>query len=239
MRPMLSRREDLSAHRLTLLGALLAIVGIITSGPLAAAVIQAVRPQPAWQGTAAFVESYHPVQSLPYFFGLSFVGGCVVLVVGMYGLASVERKAACLLGVVAATIGATFIGFNYVLQTTFVPALVRAGRPEQDALMGALTMVNPASLAWALEMWGYAFLGLGSWITAPVFDRGGLERAVRWLLVANGVVGLVGAAVTVARLDWVLSPAGLLSYAGWNVLFLAALVLVGVALRQRMRTASP
>ena len=82
---MLTRREDFAPHRLALLGALLAIAGILLSGPLAAAVIHAVRPQPQWQGTLAFIEAWHPVQLLPCFCGFFFVGGCVVLVVGLHG----------------------------------------------------------------------------------------------------------------------------------------------------------
>lgn len=236
---MLTRREDFAPHRLALLGALLAIAGILLSGPLAAAVIHAVRPQPQWQGTSAFVEAWHPVQLLPYFCGFFFVGGCVVLVVGLHGLASPGRRPACMLGIVSSALGASFVFFNYVLQTTFVPALVRAAPSEQGSLLGALTMANPASLAWALEMWGYAFLGLGSWFAAPVLDRGRQELAVRWLLAVNGVVGIVGAGVTVARLDWVLRPAGLLAYAGWNVLFLVTLVLAAAALHRRTRAGVP
>ena len=236
---MLTRREDFAPHRLARLGALLAIAGILLSGPLAAAIIHAIHPQPAWHGTAAFVAAWHPVQLLPYFLGFFFVAGCVVLVVGLHGLAPLERRAACLLGVVASGIGATLVFLNYVLQTTFVPALVRAGQPEQDGLLAALTMVNPASLAWALEMWGYALLGLGPWLAAPVLDRGPQEHAVRWLLAVNGLVGLVGAAVTVAQLDWVLGTTGLLSYAGWNVLFLVTLVLAATALHRRIRAEVP
>lgn len=236
---MLSRREDFVPHRVALLGAVLAIAGILLSGPLAAGLIHAIRPQPAWQGTAVFVEHWHPVQLLPYVCGFFFVSGCVVLVVGLHGLAPRERRPPCLLGVVASAIGATFVLFNYVLQTTFVPALVHAARPEHDALLGALTMTNPSSLAWALEMWGYALLGLGPWLAAPVLDRGRQERAVRWLLAVNGLVGLVGAAVTVVRLDWVLGLAGLVSYAGWNVLFLVTLVLAAATLRRRMHAGVP
>jgi hypothetical protein len=167
---MLIRREEFAPHRLARLGALLAIAGILLSGPLAAAVIHAVRPQPQWQGARAFVEAWHPVQLLPYFCGFFFVGGCVVLVVGMQG---------------------------------------------------------------------HAFLGLGPWIAAPVFDRGRHERAVRGLLVINGLVGLVGAGLTVGRLDWVLGTAGLVSYAGWNMLFLVTLVLAAAALHRRVRAGVP
>jgi len=126
------------------------------------------------------------------------------------------------------------IFFNYVNQTTFVPALVRNYRPEYDVLIGALTMANPLSLAWAIEMWGYAFLGLATALVAPVFGRTHLERVLAWLLVANGVVSVISALITAADLDWVLSTPGLVSFMVWNVLLIAITFLVVVASRRRM-----
>lgn len=159
----------------------------------------------------------------------------MVLVTALLGLASPKQLPACRLGLVLSSLGATLIFFNYVVQTTFLPALVRANRPEADVVISSLTMVNPRSLAWALEMWGYAFLGLGSWLAAPVLDRGRLEQIAGWLLAGNGIIGVVGAAVTIVKLEWVLSPSGLASYVAWNVYFLATLVVVMVVLRRRIR----
>lgn len=225
--------QVLANARLGLFGALSAITGMVLSGPVAMLSVNAVHPQPPWQSARVFADNYHAIQMVPYAFGFLFVGGCVVLVAALRGLAGPGEQAACRLGLLVSALGATFIFFNYVLQTTFVPALVRANRPEVDVVISSLTMVNPASLAWALEMWGYGFLGLGSWLAAPALDRGQLERAARWMLAGNGVISLVGTATTVAQLDWVLGSKGVVSYIAWNVYFLGTLVLVAVALRRR------
>lgn len=222
-----------SSARVALGGALSAVAGIILSGPVAMVTVAALHPQPPWEGARAFVAAYHPVQVLPYVFGFYFVGGCVALTAGLAGLSAPAARPWGRLGLVAAAMGAGLIFFNYVLQTTFVPALVRADRPALDDLTASLTMVNPASLAWALEMWGYGLLGLGSWLAAGALDGGRLERAARIGLAGNGVISLVGTAITVVRLDWVLTTAGMVSYIAWNAYFLGVLGLTAVALRTR------
>jgi hypothetical protein len=227
--------EREAAARLGCYGALSALAGILLSGPVAMVTVNAVRAQPAWSDARTFIEHYHPIQTLPYVFGFFFVGGCVLLVAGLRGLAGAKQLAASRLGLVVSAVGATLIVFNYVLQTTFVPALIRGYDPAADGIISSLTMVNPASLAWALEMWGYGLLGLGGWLVAAVLDRSGIEHLARWGLVGNGVISLVGTAVTVVRLEWVLTPTGLASYIAWNVYFLATLVLVAIVIRRRAR----
>lgn len=227
--------EREAAARVGVYGALSAIGGIVLSGPVAIVTVDAVRAQPAWSDARTFIEHYHPIQTLPYVFGFFFVGGCVLLVAGLHGLAEPKQLAASRLGLVVSTIGATLIFFNYVLQTTFVPALIRGHDPAEDGILSSLTMVNPASLAWALEMWGYGFLGLGAWLAAAVLDGNRLEYVARLSLMGNGVISVVGTAVTMVRLEWVLTPNGLISYVAWNVYFLATLVVVAIVLRRRGR----
>jgi hypothetical protein len=224
--------------RLGIAGAWSAIAGILLSGPVATATVQAVRPQPAWRDARTFAASYSPVQALPYVFGLLFIGGCVVLVAALHGLARAERRTVTRLGLVFSGVGATFIGLNYVIQITFLPALVRGGEASMNDVVTALAMANPASLAWALEMWGYAWLGVGAWLAARALERSGVERAARGMLAGNGAISIAGAATTVARLEWVLSPAGLASYAVWNAWFLVTLALVLIALRRRAADAA-
>jgi hypothetical protein len=83
---------------------------------------------------------------------------------------------------------ATLIFLNYVIQTTFIPVMARAYTPGDGALLTALSMANPRALAWALEMWGWAFLGLATWLIGPVFRGGALERAARAAFIVNGPV---------------------------------------------------
>jgi hypothetical protein len=82
-------------------------------------------------------------------------------------------------------------------------------------------------------------LGLGSWLAAPVLNASRLERRAAALLAGNGVIGIAGAAISVARLEWVLGTPGLLSYAAWNAYFLLTLALVGLALKRRVAAPTP
>jgi hypothetical protein len=122
---------------------------------------------------------------------------------------------------------AALIFFNYVVQTAFIPVLATEYAPANGPLLAALSMANPKSLAWALEMWGWGFLGLATWMIAPVFRGSGLARAARWAFVANGPISIAGATWTAIRPGWVMTSAGLIAFGLWNLLllFMAGLAL--------------
>jgi hypothetical protein len=94
-------------------------------------------------------------------------------------------------------------------------------------------MANPRSLAWSLEMWGYAVLGIATWAVAVAFGRSRLERATAKALVANGVVSVAGGIATAAWPGWVETTPGLVCFAAWNALMIGVGVLVIVTLRRR------
>jgi hypothetical protein len=96
-------------------------------------------------------------------------------------------------------------------------------------------MANPASLAWAIEMWAWALLGMATWLVAPVFSKGRLERLTARVFVANGVLSIVGALVTAAHPGWEVTSAGLAAFASWNILVFAMSALALLVLRQRSR----
>ncbi len=210
-----------------------ALAGALASGPLAAWLVAATHPQPPWRDAATFVRAYHAVQIAPYLAGFLLVGGFVGLIAGLHALAGEAQRArtACALGLAGAFAAMIFV--NYALQTTLVPALVRSFSPADGPLLAALTMANPRSLGWALEMWGYAVLGAATWLCAPVFSRGRLERATRALFALNGPLSLLGALASVARPGWVTTPAGLAAYVGWNVLIVAMTALAMATMRGR------
>jgi hypothetical protein len=122
---------------------------------------------------------------------------------------------------------------NYLLQTTFVPALVRDETGTNDPLLAAITMSNPSSLGWALEMWGYGVFGVATWLVAPVFHGPGLGRAARWAFAANAPASIVPALWTAFDPGWELSPVGLISFAVWNLLVLVMAVLAFVWFRRQ------
>jgi hypothetical protein len=217
-------------------GAWLTLVGTLTSGPLSLAFVQATHPQPPWRDAATFVRQFHPLQTLPFFLGFLLVGGLVVLVTALRELASPELRPRATVGLAFAAAFAALVLLNYTLQTTFVPALVARYRDSDDAVIAALTMANPRSLGWAIEMWAYGVAGVATWLVAPVFDGSTLERATRASFVANGVVSVATAFATALVPGWVLTPIGLWGYAAWNLLVVAMSVLTLAVLRVRTGT---
>lgn len=221
--------------RTGIVGAALTIAGILLSGPLGLLAVSAIHPTPPWQDAALYAQSYHPVQTLPFFGGFMLVSGYIVMMVALHLIAEERHKANTLIAVVFTGIFATLIFFNYISQTTFVPALARSYTPAADPAISAFSLANPLSLSWAIEMWGYAALGVATWLAASVFNRNRLERVTAGFMIANGVVSIVGGVVTSINLGWVLTTPGVVSYAMWNVLVLVLSILVVVSLRRRRK----
>lgn len=219
------------AYRFGVRGAWLTLLGIALSGPLAVACVAASHPQPPWRDALTFARHHHPIQLAPYLGGLLLVAGLVMLLASAFATMREERPARAAAGLVSTAVFAALIAFNYVLQVAFVPALARPFEATNAALLAAFSMTNPRSLAWAVEMWGWAALGVATWLAAPAFARSALDRAAAGLFVANGWLSVAGALWTVARPGWVMEPAGLIAFALWNALLTALALLALLALR--------
>jgi hypothetical protein len=209
----------MNERRTALTGALVALAGSIASGPASLWLVAAIQPQPRWSGTDAFVEAFHPVQSVPYVAGFLLVGGFVMLVAGLHAFAPRSIRGRTATGVAFVSAFASLITLNYAIQTTVVPTLVTASS-DTRAVVAWLTMTNPRSVGWVLEMWGYALLGLATWLVAPAFS-GHRDRLTRSLFMINGPFSIIGAVATAVRPGWVLEPVGLVAFAAWNVLVVA------------------
>jgi hypothetical protein len=219
----------------TIAAAVVTLAGIVLSGPVSMALVT-LHPQPAWTGPEAFVRAYHPIQTVPYFTGFLLVGGSLSLIAALQTAARDPHRARATAALGFAAAFAALIVFNYVLQTTFVPALARSRSPESGPLIAALSLSNPRALGWALEMWGYGVLGVATWLVAPVLaDHGRAGRVAAALFVANGPVSIVGAIWTALQPGWVMTPMGLGMFAGWNLLVFVMVALVIAAFRSTAR----
>lgn len=222
-------------HRSGIYAASMIIAGISLSGPLGLLVVGAVQPQPAWQDAQTSAAFYHPIQTFPFFAGFLLVIGSGWLVATLYQVAEEKNKAAALLAVICTAAFMALIFFNYTCQTTFLPALLTDYRPEYDAIITALSFSNGRSLCWAIEMWGYALLGLATWLMAPIFHGDWVERTTAWLMVLNGILSIVGGFISAVNLGWVLTPPGIINYILWNGLVLLWAVFVIWSLLRRER----
>ena len=215
-------------------GACLCILaGSILSGPGAMLLVALTHPQPDWRNARLFSSEFHAIQTVPYFLGLILVGGFVALLSSLHAAAPQALKARTASGLVFCSVGAALIFQNYVLQTTFVPALARNFAAEDAPLIAALSMSNPSSFAWGLEMWGYGFIGVATWLSSPVFSEPGLERACAWAFVANGFTSIAGGGWTAISPGWVMTAPGLVAFSVWNGLVVVLVALTLLALRRR------
>lgn len=222
-------------HRTGIYAALLLIAGTLLSGPFGLLIVTAVQPQPAWQDAQTLAANYHPIQTFPFFAGFLLVIGSGLLVAVLYQLAEAKHKAMALLAVICTAAFTGLIFFNYICQTTFLPALLAGYRPEYDAIITALAFTNSRSLCWAIEMWGYALLGLATWLLAPVFHRNWVEKTTAVLMVLNGVLSIAGGFITAFHLPWVMTAAGIVNYIAWNALVVLWGVFVISSLLRRER----
>src|SRR3954466_11350640 len=136
----------------------------------------------AWM---TFARQYHPLQTLPFFLGFVLVAGLVVMTASVSLLAKPEQRARVSVAVALISSFSALVFLNYVVQTTFVPLLVRGYSSSSAPVVAALTMSNPNSLGWCLEMWAYALAGVATWLIAVVFEQGKLEKAARLAFAAN------------------------------------------------------
>ena len=134
----------------------------------------------------AFAAANHPIQTLPHFLGMLLVGGFAALIAGLHQVAPDSARVRTTVALVFTGAFAAMIFTNYAIQTTVVPALVASAGAGDASLIALLTMVNPMSLGWKLEMWSYAVLGVATWFAAAAFGPSRVERMTALLFVLNG-----------------------------------------------------
>ena len=115
-----------------------------------------------------------------------FLGSAfLVLVVSIHQAAPPERKIWSHLAVVFATLYAALISIVYYVQLSLVAPRMAQGR---TAGIEMFLFVPFDSFLYAVDVLGYSFMSVATLFAARVFAGGGLDRAVRWLLTANGLL---------------------------------------------------
>lgn len=219
-----SAHDDSGPDNAASLAGWLVAAAAMLSGPIGFAIASA-RPQPAWTDAATYAAHAHPLQQVPFWAGFALVGASVLLIARLASLGFEHHRTRALGAVAAVGVYAAIITVNYALQVAYVPAAARA----DDPALAYVTMTNPNAPAWVLEMFGYAILGVATFLAAPLVRGAGVRRRwIRGLLRANGVISAGGAVATAVKLSWVQSLAGLASFLGWNVLLAATAVLIGL-----------
>jgi len=109
----------------------------------------------------------------------------LVLVASIHQLATPEQKIWSQAALVFATIYTTLISIVYFVQLTYVlPHLARGDLQGIEVFL----FVPFDSFLYAVDILGYSFMSVATLFAAMVFTGGGLERIVRIMLIANGLL---------------------------------------------------
>jgi hypothetical protein len=109
----------------------------------------------------------------------------LALIAAVHQLSPIERKVWSSMAFGFATIYAALICINYYVQLAWVGPRLASGRVDG---MEAFLFVPFDSFLYAVDILGYSFMSLATFCAAWVFEGHGLERRIRWLLIANGLV---------------------------------------------------
>jgi hypothetical protein len=169
-----------------------------------------------------FADNYQPMQALPYVLGYALLVGFVLFAASCHALAGPDLRLRTSAALIFTGVYAALVFTNYTIQLGFIPRVLT----DRPAYIAELTMANPSSFAWFLEMFGYAAMGAATWLVAPGFRGTSRADAIRYLLVGNGVLSVIGAACTALFDRWVFSTAGLISFAAWNLLIAVCYALI-------------
>jgi hypothetical protein len=133
--------------------------------------------------TVAGITATAAIQPFATIVGFLLTPSFLVVMACIHCYASNERKVFSLVGLSFAIIYAILISVNYFIQLTFVR--------QTSFDVKIFAMDNPQSMMWVIEVLGYFFMGLSTLFAAPVFGSGRIESLIKWLFIANGILGIL------------------------------------------------
>jgi hypothetical protein len=166
----------------------------------------------------AYAASFSSLQMLPFIPSLLLAPMFVIMMLSIHHYAPEDKKMLSQLGFSFAIVCAAVLSIHYYIQLTVVQQGIL-----NNELAGLWQFVtpNPYSFFWTFAALGYGFMGIALLCVAPVFAEKS-ERAIKWLFIANGIIGvgfLIGNALGIFMVN-------ILASFIWGVLFpIAALLL--------------
>lgn len=115
------------------------------------------------------------------FLGSSFL----LLMVSVNQIASKDKKIWGQAAMAFATVYAVMISINYYVQLTWVTPRLAEGR---IAGMEQFLFVPFDSFLYSVDILGYSFMSVSTFLAAMIFTGKGIERIARWFLIANGLL---------------------------------------------------
>jgi hypothetical protein len=191
------------------------LVILIDAGMILSAILF---PMTTITNIETYTNSFNSLQMLPFIPSLLLAPLFVIMMLSIHHYASDDQKVLSQLGFSFALICAAVLSIHYYIQLTFVQQGILN---HETAGVWQFAAPNPHSFFWTFAALGYGFMGIALLCAAPVF-AGKSERAIKWLFIANGIVGigfLIGNAMSIFIVN-------ILASFVWGVLFLIATILV-------------
>jgi hypothetical protein len=136
------------------------------------------------------VVDYVPIEYIWMYPALLLALLFVVQVICIHHYAAVDKKVFSQTAMSFAVVAAAVHAINYFIQLVVVQPSLLKGEHEGLALF---SQYNPHGIFIALEELGYLMMGIAFFFVAVVFvRRNGLERAIRFTLIAGAVVAVGG-----------------------------------------------
>jgi hypothetical protein len=159
----------------------------------------------------------------------SLISGFILIPVFLFFMACIheysppDKKFFSRLGLLFSTGYITLIGFNYYMQLTLV---------RKNLYSEPFAMDDPLSIMIVIEALGYGFMGLATLSTAFIFTDGILEKAVRWLFIINGILGIGGIIGYALGLSMTILAGGLIA---WDIIMPISSILMEILFRKVLR----
>jgi hypothetical protein len=134
----------------------------------------------------AYANSFNSWQMLPLVPSLLLPLIFVIMMLSIHHYASEDKKILSQLGFSFSLVCAAVLSIHYYIQLTFVQQGILN---NETSGLWQFAAPNPHSFFWTFAALGYGFMGVALLCAAPVF-AGKADHAIKWLFIANGIVGI-------------------------------------------------
>ena len=177
---------DTTVHRLGMGSAILAaafsLIWFVTY-----TLRDAIAPVPSWEDMQAYADALTPARTLYIYPSLLLPIAFVLLLVCVHYVVAEERRVWTLTALSVGIVYAAMASINYTIQVAAVQKSLGAG---QTAGLSMFVADNPHSMFAALAN-AYVYMAISMVFLAFAFEGSRLQRAIRWLLLAQ-IVTAVG-----------------------------------------------
>jgi hypothetical protein len=135
----------------------------------------------------AYAASFSSMQMLPFVPSLILAPVFVIFMLSIYQIAPEEKKILGQLGLAFGVVCSAILSLHYYIQLTVVQQGLLNNQIEG---LWQFATPNPYSFFWTFAALGYGFMGLALLCVAHIFEEK-TDRTIKWLFIANGIIGIV------------------------------------------------